>query len=102
MTTPISRFIIAVAAVVVGGAPMEAAAQQIASPIQARARSQAARRSRHPYVLLMHLRAFDARMLPRLLDQYRRDGAMFVTLEQAQADPFICRRTPGLGDPRRP
>ena len=64
-----------------------------ASLIQARARSQAAVGRDIPYVLLMHLGAFDARMLPRLLDQYRRDGAMFVSLEQAQADPFYAGDT---------
>jgi len=41
-----------------------------------------------PYVLLMHLGAFDARMLPRLLDLYRSRGFTFVTLEQAEADEF--------------
>jgi lysophospholipase L1-like esterase/peptidoglycan/xylan/chitin deacetylase (PgdA/CDA1 family) len=41
-----------------------------------------------PYVLLMHLGAFDARMLPRLLDLYRSEGFRFVTLPQAESDPF--------------
>jgi peptidoglycan-N-acetylglucosamine deacetylase len=41
-----------------------------------------------PYVLLMHVGAFDARMLPRLLRLYRDKGFTFVTLEQAQQDPF--------------
>jgi len=41
-----------------------------------------------PYVLLMHAGAFDARMLPRLIAQYRAEGFDFVTLEQAQRDPF--------------
>jgi peptidoglycan/xylan/chitin deacetylase (PgdA/CDA1 family) len=41
-----------------------------------------------PYVLLMHIGAFDARMLPRLLNQYKRRGFEFVPLEQAEADPF--------------
>jgi hypothetical protein len=41
-----------------------------------------------PYVLLMHVGAFDARMLPRLLDLYRREGFRFVTLAEAQRDPF--------------
>ncbi|MGI4730722.1 MAG: GDSL-type esterase/lipase family protein [Janthinobacterium lividum] len=41
-----------------------------------------------PYVLLMHAGAFDARMLPRLLAQYRAEGFRFVTLPQAEADPF--------------
>jgi peptidoglycan/xylan/chitin deacetylase (PgdA/CDA1 family) len=63
-----------------------AAAQ--ASFIQARARSRAALGRDIPYVLLMHLGAFDARMLPRLLDQYRRDGATFITLDEAESDPF--------------
>ena len=41
-----------------------------------------------PYVLLMHVGAFDARMLPRLLKMYRDKGFAFVTLEQAEKDPF--------------
>jgi peptidoglycan/xylan/chitin deacetylase (PgdA/CDA1 family) len=41
-----------------------------------------------PYVLLMHIGAFDARMLPRLLDLYKRRGFSFVSLEQAEEDPF--------------
>lgn len=40
-----------------------------------------------PYVLLMHQGSFDARMLPRLLDLYRRKGFRFVTLAEAQRDP---------------
>lgn len=41
-----------------------------------------------PYVLLMHIGAFDGRMLPRLLDLYKREGFSFVSLEQAEQDPF--------------
>jgi peptidoglycan-N-acetylglucosamine deacetylase len=41
-----------------------------------------------PYVLLMHIGAFDGRMLPRLLALYQRRGFSFVPLEQAEADPF--------------
>jgi lysophospholipase L1-like esterase len=41
-----------------------------------------------PYVLLMHIGAFDAEMLPRLLELYRARGFQFVTLEQAQRDDF--------------
>ncbi len=41
-----------------------------------------------PYVLLMHVGAFDARMLPRLLELYRDKGFGFVTLEEAEKDPF--------------
>ncbi|SNS27349.1 Peptidoglycan/xylan/chitin deacetylase, PgdA/CDA1 family [Granulicella rosea] len=40
-----------------------------------------------PYVLLMHLGAFDAKMLPELIAMYRSHGFTFVTLEQAQSDP---------------
>ena len=43
-----------------------------------------------PYVLLMHVGAFDAHMLPLLLDLYRRMGFRFVTLPAAQADPFYA------------
>jgi hypothetical protein len=41
-----------------------------------------------PYVLLMHLGGFDARMLPRLLALYKQKGVSFITLDQAEADPF--------------
>lgn len=41
-----------------------------------------------PYVLLMHVGAFDARMAPRLLALYKRRGFTFVTLEDAEKDPF--------------
>jgi len=40
-----------------------------------------------PYVLLMHVGAFDAEILPRLLALYRDRGFEFVTLEQAESDP---------------
>jgi peptidoglycan/xylan/chitin deacetylase (PgdA/CDA1 family) len=41
-----------------------------------------------PYVLLMHVGAFDARMLPRLLKLYSDNGFTFVTLQDAEKDPF--------------
>lgn len=41
-----------------------------------------------PYVLLMHIGAFDAKMLPRLLDLYRTKGFEFVPLAQAESDEF--------------
>lgn len=41
-----------------------------------------------PYVLLMHIGAFDARMLPRLLAVYRAHGFTFVPLAAAEKDPF--------------
>jgi peptidoglycan/xylan/chitin deacetylase (PgdA/CDA1 family) len=43
-----------------------------------------------PYVLLMHVGAFDARMLPRLLALYRNKGFSFTTLEAAEKDPFYA------------
>ena len=43
-----------------------------------------------PYVLLMHIGAFDARMLPRLLKLYRDKGFTFVTLQEAENDPFYA------------
>jgi peptidoglycan/xylan/chitin deacetylase (PgdA/CDA1 family) len=43
-----------------------------------------------PYVLLMHVGAFDARMLPRLLDLYRSKGFSFITLKEAENDPFYA------------
>lgn len=41
-----------------------------------------------PYVLLMHVGAFDARMLPELIALFRSRGFSFVTLQQAMADPI--------------
>jgi len=38
----------------------------------------------------MHVGAFDARMLPRLLKLYREKGFTFVTLEDAENDPFYA------------
>ncbi len=46
-----------------------------------------------PYVLLMHAGSFDARMMPRLLALYRSMGFRFVTLEQAEADPYYAAAT---------
>lgn len=40
------------------------------------------------YVLLMHVGAFDAEMLPRLLALYRTRGFKFVTLPEAERDSF--------------
>jgi peptidoglycan/xylan/chitin deacetylase (PgdA/CDA1 family) len=40
-----------------------------------------------PYVLLMHIGAFDAHMLPELLALYRAHGFSFISLPQASADP---------------
>jgi len=46
-----------------------------------------------PYVLLMHIGAFDAEMLPRLLKLYESKGFRFVTLPQAESDPFYREDT---------
>ena len=46
-----------------------------------------------PYVLLMHIGAFDAEMLPRLLDLYRSKGFEFVRLERAESDDFYKAAT---------
>ena len=43
-----------------------------------------------PYVLLMHAGAFDARMMSRLLALYRDNGVAFVTLREAERDPFYA------------
>ena len=39
------------------------------------------------HVLLMHIGAFDAQMLPQLLAQMEQQGFKFITLEEAQKDP---------------
>ena len=40
------------------------------------------------YILLMHIGAFDARMLPQLLNLYRAKGVQLISLEEAMRDPF--------------
>jgi peptidoglycan/xylan/chitin deacetylase (PgdA/CDA1 family) len=39
------------------------------------------------HVLLLHIGAFDALMLPQLLEQLKQQGFKFVTIQQAEADP---------------
>ena len=51
-----------------------------------------------PYVLLMHVGAFDARMLPELIALFRKQGFGFTTLETAMADP-IYRADPEVATP---
>ncbi len=53
-----------------------------------RAMSQALYGRDIPYVLLMHVGALDARLLPRLLQLYRERGVTFVSLEDAEKDSF--------------
>lgn len=43
-----------------------------------------------PLILLMHVGAFDAHMLPELLSLYRSRGFTFVTLPEAAADPIYA------------
>lgn len=43
-----------------------------------------------PYVLLMHLGAFDAHMMPRLIALYREKGYRFVSVEEAEKDPYYA------------
>jgi peptidoglycan-N-acetylglucosamine deacetylase len=43
-----------------------------------------------PLILLMHVGAFDAHMLPELLALYRSRGFTFVSLPQATADPVYA------------
>ena len=38
----------------------------------------------------MHIGAFDAEMLPRLLSLYQSRGFQFVTLPEAEKDPFYA------------
>jgi peptidoglycan-N-acetylglucosamine deacetylase len=50
------------------------------------------------YVLLMHIGAFDARMLPELLALYRAKGVSFISLQDAMRDPSY-RDDPDIGEP---
>lgn len=51
-----------------------------------------------PYVLLLHVSPFEARMLPRLFSLYREQGFRFVSLPQAEADPVYAQEV----NPRLP
>ena len=50
------------------------------------------------YVLLMHVGAFDARMLPELLALYRAKGMRFISLPDAMSDPAY-QDDPDIGEP---
>ena len=54
-----------------------------------------------PYVLLMHIGALDAEMMPELLKLYRDRGFTFVTLPEAESDEFYHVDT-DLHQPIRP
>jgi hypothetical protein len=49
------------------------------------------------YVLLMHIGAFDAKMLPELLALYRTKGVRFISLPAAIADPAY-KDDPDIGE----
>jgi peptidoglycan/xylan/chitin deacetylase (PgdA/CDA1 family) len=49
-----------------------------------------------PYVLLLHIGAFDARMLPKLIALLRQRSFGFTTLETAEKDPVYVT-DPGIG-----
>jgi peptidoglycan/xylan/chitin deacetylase (PgdA/CDA1 family) len=49
------------------------------------------------YVLLMHVGAFDARMLPELLALYRAKGVQFISLQDALSDAAY-RDDPDIGE----
>lgn len=54
-----------------------------------------------PYVLLLHVGAFDARMMPRLLAMYQAEGFRFGTLDEALRHPaYAADALPGT--PPRP
>jgi peptidoglycan-N-acetylglucosamine deacetylase len=48
-----------------------------------------------PYVLLLHIGAFDAKMLPDLIDLFRRRGFTFTTLPEVMKDP-VYREDPDM------
>ena len=43
-----------------------------------------------PLVLLMHVGALDSHLLPKLLDFYKSQGVRFVSLADAESDPFYA------------
>jgi lysophospholipase L1-like esterase len=76
-----------------------AAARESAAASRAMARSLYGRDI--PYVLLLHVGAFDARMMPRLLAMYRDEGFRFGTLDEALRHPaYAADAIPGM--PPRP
>lgn len=70
-----------------------------ADALRARANAQAIAGRYVPQVLLLHIGAFGARMLPRLFDLYREMGFRFVPLDDAQKDPFFTATDPAMPGP---
>ncbi len=54
----------------------------------ARAASKALNGRDVPYVLLLHIGAFQVHMLPQLIGLYRHKGIELVSLDEAEADPY--------------
>ncbi len=52
--------------------------------------AQAALGHQIPFVLLMHIGAIDAELLPQLLKAYKEAGFRFVSLQQAESNPFYA------------
>ncbi len=52
-----------------------------------------------PHVLLLHIGVLTARMMPRLIAQYRDMGFAFATLDAAQRDPFYAATDPAKPGP---
>ena len=52
-----------------------------------------------PYVLLMHVSAMSARMMPRVIALYRNAGFRFVSLAQAESDPAYAGDVDLAGPP---
>ena len=53
-----------------------------------------------PYVLLMHVSAMSAHMMPKVIQLYRNAGFRFVSLQQAESDP-VYRADTDLTQPPR-
>ncbi len=66
---------------------------------RARAITQTALGRDVPQVLLLHIGAFTAKMLPRLIAQYREMGFAFTSLDDAQKDPFYAAVDPSKPGP---
>ena len=45
-----------------------------------------------PYILLLHVGAFDAVMMPELIELYKSRGFRFTTLQEAEADPAYATK----------
>lgn len=55
-----------------------------------------------PYVLLMHVSAMSAHMVPKVIQLYRNAGFRFASIEQAESDPVYRADTDLSRPPRTP